>query len=160
MQEMTAGCSYFHHHTGPLKEEIVNNGFEKLLAYAAQYIICRRCEEPFCVNSCPNEALEKNEKGILQRYSMRCTSCKSCSVGCPFGTIYPEILPYKTSACDFCLDRSDDEHPPLCTQTCPQNALQFVEVEEAPDKNIYRIKERVYVHGIPWNKEAKVGVSK
>jgi len=45
-------------------------------------------------------------------------------------------------------------------KTCPQNALQFVEVEEAPDKNIYRIKERVCVHGIPWNREAKAGVPK
>lgn len=159
-KKCTAKCSYYHHYAGQLTEPVENDGFEKLLVYAMQYVICRRCEQPFCVNSCPNEALEKNEKGILQRYSIRCTSCKTCSVGCPFGVIYPQILPYKTSQCDFCLDRSDDAHPPLCVTTCEQNALQFVEVEESPEKNIYQVKERVFVHGIPWNKEAKAGVPK
>ncbi len=153
-------CSYFYHNSDILKDvKIENNGIEKFLAYAAQYIICRRCEEKFCVSACPNDALEKNEKGILQRYSMRCTSCKTCSVACPFGTIYPEILPYKTSKCDFCIDRRDSK-PPLCVETCSEHALQFVEVEDSPEKNIYVIKERVAIHGLPWNKEAKIGVPK
>jgi len=152
-------CSYFYHNSDILKVLVENNGVEKLFAYSAQYIICRRCEQPFCVTACPNDALEKDEKGILHRYSMRCTSCKSCSVACPFGTIYPEILPYKTSQCDFCLDRTD-YHPPLCVQTCEQKALQYIEIEEEPEKNIYIIKNKLAVHALPWNKEAKIGVPK
>jgi len=166
-KKCSAKCSYFYHNSDILKVPVENNGIEKFLAYAAQYIVCRRCEEKFCVTACPNEALEKNEKGILQRYSMRCTSCKTCSVACPFGTIYPEILPYKTSKCDFCINRSNAHQtdggqgkPPLCVETCSEKALQFVEVEESPEKNIYVIKERVAIHGLPWNKEAKVGVPK
>ncbi|MFN3966900.1 MAG: 4Fe-4S dicluster domain-containing protein [Endomicrobiia bacterium] len=158
-KKCTAKCSYFYHQSDILKVPIENNGIEKLLAYAAQYIICRRCEEKFCVTACPNDALEKNDKGILQRYSMRCTSCKTCSVACPFGTIYPEILPYKTSKCDFCLGRTNGKQP-LCVETCPEKALEYIEVEESPEKNIYVIKDRVAIHGLPWNKEAKVGAPK
>jgi len=158
-KKCTAKCSYFYHQCEILKIPTENIGFEKILAKAAQYIICRRCEQPFCIESCPNEALEKNSEGILQRSSMRCTSCKSCSAGCPFGTIYPDILPYKTSQCDFCFDRANGKLP-LCVETCPEKALQYIEVEESKEKNIYFIGKNLAVHGIPWNIEAKVGEPK
>lgn len=148
-----AKCSYFYHQSDVLKEPIENNGVEKFLAYAAQYVICRRCEEKFCVKACPNEALEKDESGILHRYSMRCTSCKTCAVACPFGTIYPEILPYKTSQCDFCAGKNE---VPICVGTCPKGALRYIEVEESPEKNIYVINDRVAIHAVPWNKEFKL----
>ncbi|MBU0951641.1 MAG: 4Fe-4S binding protein [Elusimicrobia bacterium] len=157
-KECSALCSYFYHHTeGLLKEEIINNGVEKLFAKAAQYLVCRRCEEKFCVNSCPQEALDKDEKGILQRYMMKCTSCKTCSIACPFGTIYPEILPYKSSGCDYCAGRANGE-PPLCVETCPSKALQYIEVEESREKNIFVINDYFAVKGLSWNKDAKAGV--
>ncbi|OGS24045.1 MAG: hypothetical protein A2297_07780, partial [Elusimicrobia bacterium RIFOXYB2_FULL_48_7] len=142
-----------------LKEPIVNNGVEKLLAKAIQYVTCRRCEEKFCEKSCPQEALGRDDKGILQRYLMKCTSCKTCSTACPFGTIFPEILLYKSSGCDYCEGRANG-NPPLCVETCKEKALQYVEVEESPEKNIYVINEHLAVHAIPWNKEAKAGVPK
>lgn len=154
-----AECETFYHKTGQLKTDIRNNGIEKLLAYGAQYIVCRRCEEPFCINTCPNQALEKDEKGILHRYSFRCTSCKSCSVGCPFGTIYPEILSYKTSFCDLCLNKTGDLTP-LCVKSCPKDGLKYIEIDEDIEKNIYLIKDGIAIHAIPWNKEAVVGVTR
>jgi carbon-monoxide dehydrogenase iron sulfur subunit len=110
-RECTTKCSYPYHHSNILKVPVENSGIEKFLAKAAQYVVCRRCEEPFCINSCPNDALGKDEHGILQRYLMKCTSCKSCSIGCPFGVIYPEILPYKTSQCDYCITRCNGADP-------------------------------------------------
>ncbi|OGS23076.1 MAG: hypothetical protein A2252_08120 [Elusimicrobia bacterium RIFOXYA2_FULL_39_19] len=156
----SAKCSYFYHNTeNLLKTPITNNGPEKMLSKAAQYVVCRRCEEKFCVNACPQEALGKDDAGILQRFMMKCTSCKSCSVACPFGTIYPDILPYKSSGCDYCAGRSDDKDP-LCVETCPNKALKYVEVEESAEKNIYIINDHLAVHGIPWKKDAKAGVVK
>jgi Fe-S-cluster-containing dehydrogenase component len=152
--ECVAECSYFYHRGSVLKEPIKNKGVEKFLVYALQLIICRRCEEKFCVNSCPNEALWVDDKGILQRSSMLCTSCKNCSVGCPFGTIYPEVLPYKTSKCDFCIGREDEV--PLCVRTCPHKALEYRDVEEDASKNIYVINNRVAIKAIKWIREAKV----
>ncbi|MDI6641340.1 MAG: 4Fe-4S dicluster domain-containing protein [Elusimicrobiota bacterium] len=159
-RKCTAKCSYFYHQSEILKTPIENFGIEKLFVYGAQYLICRRCEEKFCVNSCPNDALEKDEKGILHRYLMRCTSCKSCTVACPFGTIYPELVPYKTSQCDFCLGRLDDGKEPICVETCPEKAIKYIEIEEEAEKNIYFIGDHLAIHSIPWNKDAKIGVPK
>jgi len=152
-----AKCSYFYHQSEMLKEPIINNGIERFLARAHQFVICRRCEEPFCARTCPNEALFQDENKILQRNAFRCTGCLSCSVGCPFGVIYPELLDYKSSMCDYCAERTEDK-PPVCTTTCPEGALKFVEIEEAPDKNIYFYGEHLAIHGFPWNKEVKAGV--
>ena len=57
-------------------------------------LVCRRCEHASCVEACPFEALERGENGIVKRHNMRCVSCKSCSLACPFGTIYMELLPF------------------------------------------------------------------
>ncbi|OGS19410.1 MAG: hypothetical protein A3J83_03180 [Elusimicrobia bacterium RIFOXYA2_FULL_40_6] len=157
-KKCSALCSYFYHHTeGILKEPIINNGFEKLFAKAAQFVVCRRCDEKFCETSCPQQALERDDKGILQRSMLRCTSCKTCSTACPFGVIYPGILPYKSSGCDYCEGRKENKQP-LCAETCPQKAIQYIEVEESKEKNIYIINDYLAVKGLPWNKDAKVGV--
>lgn len=145
-----AECSYYYHQvtaSGAPK----NNGVEKLLAKSAQYIICRQCKNADCVIACPNEALEKNNKGILQRYSMRCTSCKSCASACPFGTIYPDILSYKTSQCDYCIGRNKDK-PPLCVETCKDNILQWMDAEEDESKNIYKVSDKLLVYSLKWKK--------
>jgi len=81
------------------------NGFINLLDLATYSLICRHCENGTCVKSCPTEALIRNEDGIIKRYNMRCISCKSCSIACPFGTIIPEMLPYRVAMCDYCIER-------------------------------------------------------
>ncbi len=101
------GCSYFYH-SG-------NKGLRSLVELATYALICRKCELAACIESCPNEALgRKEEDKILQKYNMRCTSCKSCVNGCPFGTIYPEMMTYLVPRCDFCLDAFDGAKP------CPE----------------------------------------
>ena len=57
-------------------------------------LVCRRCEHASCVQACPFDALERTDDGIIKRHNMRCVSCKSCSLACPFGTIYMELLPF------------------------------------------------------------------
>ena len=47
-------CSYFYH---PL-----NNGINSVAELATYALVCRRCEEPHCVNACPVEALEQQEE--------------------------------------------------------------------------------------------------
>ena len=143
-KECTAKCSYFYHPE--------NKGFLTLLERASQVLVCRKCEEAPCVKACPNDALEKQSDGSLKRYGMRCTGCKSCTLACPFGTIYPEIVPYLTSQCDWCLGRLD-EGVPECVITCPYNAIGFIEVEESKEKDIYLIGDNLSIHSVPWRKE-------
>lgn len=61
---------------------------------ATYELVCRRCEQASCVRACPFDALEKTSDGVIKRHNMRCVSCKSCALACPFGTIYMELLPF------------------------------------------------------------------
>ncbi|MFH1368174.1 MAG: 4Fe-4S dicluster domain-containing protein [Elusimicrobiota bacterium] len=145
-KECKAACDYYYHPK--------NEGWVRLLALGAQELVCRRCDDPPCVKSCPQNALEFKPGGFLNRYSMRCTSCKTCTAACPFGVIYPDIVEYKTTMCDHCLDRAADDSPPVCTKTCPLNAIKWIEVEEDPLKDIYAVRNGLYyVHTIKWQKE-------
>jgi Fe-S-cluster-containing dehydrogenase component len=109
-------------------------------------LVCRRCEEGTCVLSCPKDALERQETGMVKRYNMRCISCKSCSFACPFGTIYPEVIPYVVAGCDYCRDRVQNQNP-LCVRSCKvAGAIKYEEVEEDKEKGIYKITENFYLH--------------
>lgn len=154
-KECTAKCDYFYHPE--------NKGITTLLEKATHILVCRKCEEAPCVKACPNEALEKQPDGSLKRYSMRCTGCKTCTLACPFGAIYPEVVPYLTSQCDHCLKGlKEGSHPvdgmgelPECVKICPEKAVQYIEVEESKEKDIYFIGNNLAVHAIPWRKESK-----
>jgi len=149
LEKCEAGCSYFYH-----TSSTGNNGIERSLAKACQYLVCRRCEEAFCIKSCPNKALERNSAGILERHSMLCTSCKSCAMACPFGTIYEEILPFKTSGCDWCEGRTSDDKPPYCVTTCKEGALSWEVVDaDDPRRNLYIINEHLAVKTVVWEKK-------
>lgn len=122
-ERVSYSCSYPFH--------AKNNGLDYLYELATYSSICRHCEEGACVKACPVDALFRMENGILVRYNLRCISCKSCSIACPFGTIIPDILPYRVSICDYCIDRVSDEDIPLCVKTCSiKGAIDF----RKPDK--------------------------
>lgn len=142
--ECAVKCGYFYHPQ--------NNGITNLREYATFSLYCRKCEEAPCVNACYHEALEKQADGVLKRYKMRCTSCKSCSIACPFGTIFAEFIPYLDSRCDYCLSLS--ERLPDCIGSCPYKAIEIREVEESPEADIYFVGKNLAVHSLRWNKEA------
>ena len=142
-KECTVCCGYFYHPQ--------NNGLTSLREYATFATICRHCEDAPCVASCYHDALEKASDGHLKRYKMRCTSCKSCSIACPFGVILPDVIPYLDSSCDYCLGIA--EKLPKCVTTCPKKALEIKEVKEDLENNIYLVGEHLAVHTPRWSKE-------
>jgi len=142
-EECRACCEYFYHPQ--------NNGVSSLREYAAFATICRHCEEAPCVNSCYHNALERVSDGHIKRYKLRCTSCKSCSLACPFGIILNDFIPYLDSRCDYCTALSGKL--PKCIVSCPENAIEVKEVQEKPEENIYFVGERLAVHTLKWVKE-------
>ena len=134
-------CSYYNHYPN-------NNGITSLREKVQYALICKQCEEAPCVEACPREALEKQEDGSLKRYNMLCIGCNSCVLACPFGTIYPELIPYLDSICDYCKKRFKDAY--LCIETCPYGAVEFKEFEENKEKNILLINKNLGVHIKRW----------
>ncbi|MFC1761834.1 4Fe-4S dicluster domain-containing protein [Planctomycetota bacterium] len=123
-------CSYKHHPE--------NQGINALLEMIRFGLVCRRCEAAPCVQACPQEALTKlpsknGDAGKLQRANMLCTGCGTCALACPFGTIYPELIPYPSSVCDLCRGRLSTEEKPLCVQTCTDNSIDYAEATSTED---------------------------
>jgi len=136
-------CDYFYHPQ--------NNGITSLREYATFATICRHCDEAPCVNSCYHNALERADDGHIKRYKMRCTSCKSCSLACPFGVIFHDFIPYLDSKCDYCVGRG--EELPACLKLCPHAAIELKDVEENLQNNIYLVGENLAVHSRKWSRE-------
>jgi len=143
-------CSYYYHQQAP-----GNNGIISCVELANYILVCRRCEEPHCVNACPYQALEQQkDKGkLLVRHNLRCVSCKSCSHACPYGTIYPENLPLMVHNCDFCIGRLDEPNEPLCVTTCPHGALAMKNVEGELEPNTFLVGDNMVVHSTHWQWE-------
>jgi Fe-S-cluster-containing dehydrogenase component len=146
-KECVIKCSYFYHPA--------NNGIISVAELANYYLVCRRCEEAHCVNACPVEALEQQEdkEKLLIRHNMRCISCKSCSHACPYGTIYPELVPLLMHNCDFCLDRRSWIDEPLCIKSCPYGALNLREANLELDEHTFLVGDNLIVHSTHWNRE-------
>lgn len=160
-KECVIKCSYFYHNPPYGKEGTLhverfdNNGIISVAELATYALVCRRCEEPHCVNACPVEALEqqKDKDKLLIRHNMRCISCKSCSHACPYGTIYPENIPYLIHVCDFCLDRRDQAEEPLCIKTCPYGALSLKKGDVELNDKTFLVGENLIVHATRWDRE-------
>ncbi|MBN1521589.1 MAG: 4Fe-4S dicluster domain-containing protein [Candidatus Aureabacteria bacterium] len=149
-KECVIQCSYCYHPQKP-----GNNGIISVAELATYALVCRRCEEPHCVNACPVDALEqqKEKNKLLVRHNMRCISCRSCSHACPYGTIYPENVPFLIHNCDFCLDRRNNNDEPLCIKTCPFGALSLKEADAELDENTFLVGNNIIVHSTHWEWE-------
>lgn len=143
-------CEYMYHRR--------NEGALSLLEIAEFASYCRQCTDAFCVASCPKEALERLESGAVKRWNLRCVGCKSCTVACPFGTIFTEVMNYVTAKCDLCLNQLADnpDYQPLCARTAPNGSFQMIEIEEQPKAHIFYVGEHLAVKSPSWlQKEGK-----
>ena len=140
-------CSYFYHPG--------NVGIVSVAELATYALVCRRCEEPHCVASCPAKALEQQaEKDrLLVRHALRCVGCLSCSHACPYGTIYPENVPFLVHLCDYCLGRRELAGEPRCIASCPHGALALRPADGELGERTYLVGDNLVVHSTRWLRE-------
>lgn len=83
--------------------------------------VCRQCENPLCIEACPNEAIYRNEKtGMVTVDADKCTGCGTCTTACPFQSIFLDVLTAKAMKCDLC------DGNPKCVEFCPRGVLSHV----------------------------------
>ena len=144
--ECNVSCGYFYGQHGRDNDQ----GIQTLKERATFAIVCRRCRHASCVASCPYDALERQEDGTIKRYNLRCVSCKLCTQGCPFGTIYPEMVGFYVTPCAHCIETRTEQPP--CVSGCLKNAIAFRDVDEA-EHGIHIIDDQLAVIAPQWERE-------
>jgi Fe-S-cluster-containing hydrogenase component 2 len=120
------------------------NGLKTIRELATFRFACRKCEDAPCINVCPAEALEKDENGIVVRYTNLCVSCKSCVTICPFGTMMTDFFKHHRNK-DLFYDLRDEKEMDEFIRVCPAGAVTMTDDDESPDKNIYSLNEKVLI---------------
>ncbi|HID71233.1 MAG TPA: 4Fe-4S dicluster domain-containing protein [Thermoplasmata archaeon] len=117
-------CSYVHHGQADFKKSNIFVIFEEENSEIA-VANCQHCSTPFCLVSCPAEAIEKDEEtGLVKINPLRCIGCKSCILACPLKVIWFDEERRVAMKCDFC------KGDPLCVKYCSPSALRVVERDE------------------------------
>ena len=126
------------------------NGLKSIRELAVFQFTCRKCEDAPCVSVCPAEALEKNKEGMIERYTNLCISCKSCVAICPFGTMMSDFFDHHRKK-DLFFDLSDEHEIREFIKACPLGAAELVDMDENPDKDIYKLNDTILVKENIWN---------
>ncbi|MBA4322051.1 MAG: hypothetical protein C0408_04475, partial [Odoribacter sp.] len=95
-----------------------NNGLKTIRELALFRYSCRKCEDAPCIAVCPAEAIEKDEEGIITRYTNLCISCKSCVTICPFGTMMTDFFKHHRNK-DLLYDLTDSNEMKKFIGLCP-----------------------------------------
>jgi Fe-S-cluster-containing hydrogenase component 2 len=120
------------------------NGLKTIRELAVFRFTCRKCEDAPCISVCPADALEKDDDGIIVRHTNLCVSCKSCVTICPFGTMMTDFFIHHRNR-DLIYDLTDDKEIDNFIRACPRGTATITYEDESPEKNIYRLNDKVLI---------------
>ncbi len=120
------------------------NGLKTIRELAIFRFSCRKCEDAPCISVCPADALEKDKEGIVERHTNLCISCKSCVTICPFGTMMTDFFAHHRNR-DTMYDLKNENELQKFIKACPDGTVTLTDSDEAPEKNIYRLNEKVLI---------------
>lgn len=127
-----------------LNSTLFRDGLKTVRELAVFRFTCRRCEDAPCIAVCPADALDKDEEGIITRYTNLCVSCKSCVTICPFGTMMTDFFKHHRNK-ELYYNLADNDELERFVKACPEGVASIVESDESPADNIYRLNEKVLV---------------
>jgi Fe-S-cluster-containing hydrogenase component 2 len=121
-----------------------SNGLKTIRELATFRYTCRRCEDAPCIAVCPADALEKDAEGVVTRFTNLCVSCKSCVTICPFGTMMTDFFKHHRNR-DLFYDLKDTKEMEEFIRACPEGTVTATDEDESPEKNIYKLNEKVLI---------------
>ena len=124
--EKCIGCNICEYACSWEKEKTVNPlrsriRVVRLHPFVNQAIVCKLCEDPPCVVSCPRDALTQSEEtGVIRVDADKCDGCGWCIEACPYGAIRYDHEARSVLICDLC------DGDPRCKASCPEEAIELV----------------------------------
>lgn len=101
------------------------------LDFAFHVNLCKHCDDPACVEGCPEEAIAKREDGIVVLEYEKCTGCQACIEVCPYGAIAFDAENNRATKCNLCHHRVDKGLMPACADNvCLAHCIHFGNADE------------------------------
>jgi Fe-S-cluster-containing dehydrogenase component len=125
--------------------------------------LCMHCDNPTCVEACPNDVIYKREDGLVIIDPTKCRGCRNCVTSCPYEDViyFNEDLniAQKCTGCAHLID--DGWQETRCSDNCPTICIRVVDEDSdeakafIADAEFYKaeiaekMKPRVYYKGLP-----------
>ena len=97
--------------------------------------VCRHCDDPPCVDACPEEAIQKREDGIVVMDYEKCSGCEACIEACPYNAIALDEDKGVAQKCNLCHHRVDQGLIRACADNvCLAHCIYFGDPKEMRKK--------------------------
>ena len=97
-------------------------------------VYCHHCADAPCKESCPVDAISRNEKGLVLIDQEACIGCKECLEACPFGAMQYDDNQEIAVKCDLCFERLKNDQAPACYSVCPTDCISWGETKSLSDR--------------------------
>jgi len=99
---------------------------------------CMHCDEPSCLDACPEEAISKRKDGIVLVDEEKCTGCQICIDACPYNVITYDDERDVIWKCTLCHHRIDEGLQPFCVVCCEDEAIFFGDLND-PESQVSKL---------------------